>query len=203
MNDGDVNVQTTISVCTETVDEVGRLLPPGNYFFTIKRMFQHMCSGMLYNRGEFGTFTFKYTALMKMVAVAQARLARRANLSGISEHMPTYDSPRESEEEQLTCSICHDTLTSVDKKTLPCQHEFHASCIQTWLVRKNTCPLCRRRVPRLPRIARMPPRVSPRPLRLQASPIRRRRRIRRPEDPVTPPARVRNMPLHAYRRRYG
>lgn len=39
------------------------------------------------------------------------------------------------------CPIC---LESLDKIfTTVCNHDFHESCINTWLETKNTCPLCR------------------------------------------------------------
>ena len=45
----------------------------------------------------------------------------------------------------LDCSICLDTISleTTDKTTLACFHAFHASCINTWLVSHNTCPMCR------------------------------------------------------------
>jgi len=41
------------------------------------------------------------------------------------------------------CSIC---LTSLYPRflKLPCEHHFHGGCIDKWLWKHNTCPLCRR-----------------------------------------------------------
>lgn len=52
---------------------------------------------------------------------------------------------KEGEEEQ--CPICCMELEhGVDVKILPCKHTFHPGCIDTWLVRNCTCPICKRDV---------------------------------------------------------
>ena len=105
-----------------------------------------------------------------MMAVGQSRLARRANLSDV-EGMPNYPSPLARDRnsrlshstttltcpyvvrnyssenrvlrEPTTCSICFETVTNNDKKSLNCNHSFHRNCINTWLREQDTCPLCR------------------------------------------------------------
>jgi hypothetical protein len=46
-----------------------------------------------------------------------------------------------------TCVICMSKLTSeATCQLMSCKHEFHTSCIQTWLIHSNSnqgCPLCR------------------------------------------------------------
>lgn len=44
-----------------------------------------------------------------------------------------------------TCSICWEQITEISLR-LPCNHHFHENCIQTWLDRRSSCPICRRRV---------------------------------------------------------
>lgn len=52
----------------------------------------------------------------------------------------------QTEKDHLSCSICmsiyqpNETIT-----TLKCsdQHHFHTSCIETWIKKSKTCPLCR------------------------------------------------------------
>jgi len=42
------------------------------------------------------------------------------------------------------CAICMDTFTEGEIiRDLKCGHSFHRGCIDEWLMRKSTCPLCR------------------------------------------------------------
>jgi hypothetical protein len=45
----------------------------------------------------------------------------------------------------MDCSIC---LTELDRFTqrLDCGHEFHNDCINLWLIKNNTCPMCRENI---------------------------------------------------------
>lgn len=40
------------------------------------------------------------------------------------------------------CTICIEPLAT-KVATLPCQHNFHVSCIKPWQETANSCPLCR------------------------------------------------------------
>lgn len=74
-------VQMTLS-SENTVDLMGRFLPAGNYYFTAKHFYKDMVCGSLTSKGEaFGEFCFTNKELVKMMAVAQARLGRRANIT--------------------------------------------------------------------------------------------------------------------------
>ena len=46
---------------------------------------------------------------------------------------------------EATCSICLDGYKKGEKATtLPdCSHQFHTECVQIWLERNATCPVCR------------------------------------------------------------
>ena len=46
------------------------------------------------------------------------------------------------------CSICLRGILRDEARTTACNHVFHTSCLQTWLNRNPTCPLCRARLPR-------------------------------------------------------
>lgn len=46
------------------------------------------------------------------------------------------------------CSICLETFADNDLICeLKCDHKFHPSCIQSWILEKGTCPMCRSIVP--------------------------------------------------------
>ncbi|KAI3455685.1 hypothetical protein Pfo_012348 [Paulownia fortunei] len=55
----------------------------------------------------------------------------------------------EEESVELDCVVCLCQVTRGEKyKFLPnCNHGFHARCIDAWLQRHSTCPLCRSPVP--------------------------------------------------------
>ncbi|KAJ1480912.1 RING finger protein 11, partial [Baffinella frigidus] len=42
-----------------------------------------------------------------------------------------------------TCVICQSEFCAQEEaKRLPCLHTFHVECIDRWLARANTCPIC-------------------------------------------------------------
>ena len=142
-----------------------------------------------------------------MMSVAQARLARRANISDIN--MPTSRSPtmspvsrppglsfnrirnyvdrnRDSDEgknDSCMCTICLELVDDNEKELLHCNHGFHKICIDRWLSTNTNCPVCRSFV--RPRNNRLPVLSNPR-LPINQEPIRRNRRNRRNNVRITP-----------------
>ena len=50
----------------------------------------------------------------------------------------------------LECVVCSENFHIEEYvKKMPCKHWFHSSCLEQWLVRTNTCPLCRTELPTL------------------------------------------------------
>ena len=149
-------IDTAISTIRSLYDENGNYLPSGNYYFSITDDEKGVFTGDMASSGEFGEFTFSPKKLIKMMAVSQSRLARRAGLQR-EEGMPSYPSPlarncgsrlshftttssyvvRNYSSENVvlrepsTCSICFETINRCDKKSLNCKHDFHRKCINT------------------------------------------------------------------------
>ena len=48
--------------------------------------------------------------------------------------------------ELKSCSICQEPFNG-EAAQLPCRHHFHEACVQQWLVKQRTCPLCRHQLP--------------------------------------------------------
>ena len=170
------SIKTNISATTNVYDVAGQWLPPGNYYFLINYTSTGCVKGELNCRGFKAEYTFASKDIIKMMACAQARLARRANIR--DDDMPAYNSPITSPTANYPSNLvsydnvqpprtsptmrthrrrlpnintrptCTICLDFLDDnpKTLPCGHKFHEHCITRWCATRQTCPICRRRV---------------------------------------------------------
>lgn len=43
----------------------------------------------------------------------------------------------------MECIICFHNIRWYQQKTLRCGHTFHRKCLNIWLKKKETCPICR------------------------------------------------------------
>lgn len=89
-------IKTSISATKDLYDNNGQWLPRGNYYFSINNIENGRVHGSLHERTFCAEYVFDYRIVIEMLSVAQARLARRANIS--HEHMPSIASPTSSHE---------------------------------------------------------------------------------------------------------
>ncbi|XP_068178468.1 E3 ubiquitin-protein ligase RNF38-like [Antennarius striatus] len=61
------------------------------------------------------------------------------------EQLPSYRfNPTHHQSEQTLCVVCMcDFEARQLLRVLPCNHEFHAKCVDKWLKANRTCPICR------------------------------------------------------------
>lgn len=101
-----MNLKTTISTTRDIYDENSLWLPKGNYYFTIREISNCRIKGDLIDRGLRVNYSFNYITFIRMMSNAQARLARRANIT--SPNMPDIlspvTSPHRSTPNLLTCN---------------------------------------------------------------------------------------------------
>lgn len=119
--------------------------------------------------GMFGTFvlfsgavTIVLLGIMSVVQFRQHRLRRRRFMQNQHRHqhqfsldadrlleelpVSTYPGPKEgaTPDEEDICCICLDQFCEGDElRTLPCNHQWHKSCIDPWLRQNVTCPMCK------------------------------------------------------------
>ena len=62
--------------------------------------------------------------------------------------LPSQDFNPNEDAHNNTCSICLEAFQEGDiiRKLPRCQHNFHVECIDSWLVRKAECPVCKQPV---------------------------------------------------------
>jgi hypothetical protein len=54
------------------------------------------------------------------------------------------DDIKKLDNDKKNCVICMEDFKNGDTTTnLPCLHMFHTNCIQSWLKKQNTCPICK------------------------------------------------------------
>jgi hypothetical protein len=90
---------TTISTEKRVYDKHNQLLPPGNYYYEITDYKNGYFKGNISCKGDYGVFILRAKEVVKMMAVAQARLGRIVNKDNdrfFGDKFPKYKSPRTS-----------------------------------------------------------------------------------------------------------
>jgi E3 ubiquitin-protein ligase RNF13 len=81
---------------------------------------------------------------------AQQRRKKELAPVQVVDNLPTkiFYKEKRKENEPEECVICIEDFVDEDElRVLPCKHEFHIPCIDSWLTtRKKFCPICKRDV---------------------------------------------------------
>ena len=112
------NIKTLISPIRSIWDRDEQWLPPGNYFFTVKKLKSKYVVGTVsHTEGFCSDFEFTISDFIQMMATSQSRLARKVKFT--HEEVPNYPSPPSSprkhypnnyvkkEYEEQSCTILH------------------------------------------------------------------------------------------------
>ncbi|XP_018493115.1 uncharacterized protein LOC108863245 [Raphanus sativus] len=68
---------------------------------------------------------------------------RTCSVINLAEESSSF-SPQTKDRETEPCTICQESFKNEEKvATLDCGHEYHAECLEKWLVVKNVCPICK------------------------------------------------------------
>lgn len=101
--------------------------------------------GVNYFSDNFPEAAENYEALLSLAERLGDAKPRGLSKTEIDQ-LPSYRYKPENNDEsdQTTCVICmYDFEAKQNLRVLPCQHEFHARCIDKWLKNNRTCPICR------------------------------------------------------------
>ncbi|KAK9063853.1 hypothetical protein SSX86_017725 [Deinandra increscens subsp. villosa] len=99
----------------------------------------------------FEEFLDETLILLNLEADDDSSLQDGASGSGLSAekiseqlHVYTGQGKTTEGEDVDTCSICLEEFGENEKVgMLECRHKFHSECITSWLLSKNSCPMCR------------------------------------------------------------
>lgn len=92
-----------------------------------------------------------FFAIVIIIILVSACMARRreAQINELASRLQTLNQMQNSnvnfrEFRQENCVICLERFASIpDSIFLPCGHNFHKECIESWIRSKQTCPICR------------------------------------------------------------
>lgn len=77
-------------------------------------------------------------------AVPGASVEEISSATAMVRHESLSVSAVESPSEDLSCVVCCEAIEEGHSvRVLPCLHRFHVDCVDQWLVRSRTCPVCK------------------------------------------------------------
>jgi len=91
------------------------------------------------------THAMNFTQVLRMATSGEC--SRGAAASDVTKLPVREFRDEDATTQAATCAVCLCAFVGGETvKTLPnCSHEFHESCIDPWLLRRDCCPMCRRR----------------------------------------------------------
>ncbi|CAL0329049.1 unnamed protein product [Lupinus luteus] len=74
-----------------------------------------------------------------------SRPQQRVDPTVIAKSLPAFPYRRDENHEMDDCAICLEEFREGEKvkMTVYCKHVFHPQCIDTWIAKHVTCPICR------------------------------------------------------------
>jgi len=77
----------------------------------------------------------------------QLQPANEAAIAGLPTHSITAEEVMSAPEEHKVCTICMEPFQcGEEQRMLPCFHRFHCACVDQWLRRQGSCPICKHRI---------------------------------------------------------
>lgn len=66
----------------------------------------------------------------------------------VVESMPTIEVSNSHVSKESHCAVCIEAFAlGAEVREMPCKHIYHSDCIIPWLTMRNSCPVCRHKLP--------------------------------------------------------
>jgi len=90
----------------------------------------------------------RFSLLASLDEMETQRKRNEVQRKKMSEQLPTYIFKTEDKDSSQTCcAICLvDFEENETLKQLVCNHHFHGTCIDTWILQQPVCPLCKGKI---------------------------------------------------------
>ncbi|MED6121338.1 NEP1-interacting protein 2 [Stylosanthes scabra] len=97
-------------------------------------------------QSQMGAVEIDFDDVQNIFDIGGAKGLSRDSVEKISKITITSDNNVDASGEKVSCSVClQDFQIGETVRSLPhCHHMFHLPCIDKWLIRHGSCPLCRR-----------------------------------------------------------